>query len=91
VKQRREALQQRTARLQEQARRGLERFQHQVGALEGRLRLLGPEQVLARGYSITTDARTGKVVLDAGGLKKGQVLRTRFKKGSASSNVTDVE
>jgi exodeoxyribonuclease VII large subunit len=33
--------------------------------LEKRLNSLGPEQVLARGYSITTDAASGKVLRDA--------------------------
>jgi len=91
LKQRCEALQQRTARLHEQPHRSLERLKDRVDALEARLRLLGPEQVLARGYSITTEAQTGKPVLDAAGLKKGQTIRTRFKKGSATSNVGQVE
>jgi exodeoxyribonuclease VII large subunit len=90
LKQRREALQQRTTRLRERARQRLERLQHQIGALEGRLRLLGPEQVLARGYSITTDAQTGKIVMDAAGLKKGQLLKIRFKKGSATTHLDEV-
>ncbi len=89
LKQRREALLQRTARLHEQAHRRLERLRHQIATLEARLRLLGPEQVLARGYSITTDALTGKVITEAAVLKTGQVLRTRFKRGSATSKVDD--
>ena len=62
LRQRREVLAQVERRLQEQARAQLERWRNGFGALEARLRLLGPEQVLARGYSITTDAQTGKVV-----------------------------
>jgi len=49
--------------------------------LEKRLHALGPEQVLARGYSITTDAATGKVLRDAAKIKPGQKLKTRLAKG----------
>ncbi len=61
LRQRREAFAQAERRLHEQARQQLETRRTGLGALEARLRLLGPEQVLARGYSITTDAATGKV------------------------------
>jgi len=53
--------------------------------LEKRLNSLGPEQVLARGYSITTDAVTGKVLREATKVKPGQQLKTRLAKGEVSS------
>jgi exodeoxyribonuclease VII large subunit len=53
--------------------------------LEKRLNLLGPEQVLARGYSITTDAASGKVLRDATKVKAGQKLKTRLAKGEVFS------
>ena len=56
-----------------------------MGALEARLRLLGPEQVLARGYSITTDAATGKVLRAGREVKAGQRLKTRLKVGEVFS------
>jgi exodeoxyribonuclease VII large subunit len=56
-----------------------------LGALEARLRVLGPEQVLARGYSITTDAATGKVLREAREVKAGQRLKTRLKTGQVFS------
>ena len=55
--------------------------------LERRLNALGPEQVLARGYSITTDATTGKVLRDAAKVKTGQKLKTRLAKGEVSSKI----
>jgi exodeoxyribonuclease VII large subunit len=55
--------------------------------VEARLRLLGPEQVLARGYSITTDAQSGKVLRDAKQVKPGQHLTTRLKTGVVRSVV----
>ncbi len=53
--------------------------------LEKRLNLLGPEQVLARGYSITTDVASGKVLRDATKVKAGQKLKTRLAKGEVFS------
>jgi exodeoxyribonuclease VII large subunit len=44
-----------------------------------------PEQVLTRGYSITMDAETGKVLRDAKKVKAGQKLKTRLKAGEIMS------
>ena len=60
---------------------------HRVFIEEDRLRLLGPEQVLARGYSITLDAQTNEVVRNAETVKSGRRLRTRLKTGELSSRV----
>jgi exodeoxyribonuclease VII large subunit len=49
------------------------------------LNLLGPEQVLSRGYSITTDAASGEVLRDAAQVKAGQKLKTRLKQGEVIS------
>jgi exodeoxyribonuclease VII large subunit len=59
--------------------------------LEKRLNSLGPEQVLARGYSITMDAASGKVLRDAKKVKPGQKLKTRLKQGEISSKVDQAE
>jgi exodeoxyribonuclease VII large subunit len=72
-------------RLREQGRRLLEARRAQLDALAARLRLLGPEQVLARGYSITSDAARGKVLRAADEVKPGQRLRTRLKTGEILS------
>jgi exodeoxyribonuclease VII large subunit len=53
--------------------------------IERRLNALGPEQVLTRGYSITTDEMTGKVLRDAAKIRAGQKLRTRLKVGEITS------
>jgi exodeoxyribonuclease VII large subunit len=55
--------------------------------LEKRLGALGPEQVLARGYSITTDAATGKVLREAAKVEAGQKIHTRLTGGEFSSRV----
>lgn len=59
--------------------------------LARRLKALGPEQVLARGYSITTDAATGKVLRDAAKVKAGQELKTRLAKGILTSRAEKSE
>jgi exodeoxyribonuclease VII large subunit len=87
VKDRRELLTQAQRRLREQAQHQLRERQHDLQALASRLRLLGPEQVLSRGYSITMDAATGKVLRNAGQTKAGQRLRTRLKVGEVGSRV----
>jgi exodeoxyribonuclease VII large subunit len=56
---------------------------------EARLRLLGPEQVLSRGYSITMDAASGKILRDAKQVKPGQRLKTRLKSGDVTSVVDE--
>jgi len=53
--------------------------------LEKRLNSLGPEQVLSRGYSVTMDTATGKVLRDAAKVKAGQKLKTRLAKGEIFS------
>ena len=75
------------ARLREVARHRLENKQNGLAALETRLRLLGPEQVLARGYSITMNADTGRVIRSAAEVKAGQRLKTRLKSGEVRSVV----
>jgi exodeoxyribonuclease VII large subunit len=85
LRQRREAFVQVERRLRQLARGQLEMWRNRLGVLEARLRLLGPEQVLARGYSITTDAQTGKVLREAKSVKAGQRLKTRLQTGEIFS------
>jgi exodeoxyribonuclease VII large subunit len=59
--------------------------------LEHQLNLLGPEQVLARGYSITMDAASGKVLREATKVKPGHKLKTRLAKGEVLSRAESVE
>lgn len=65
--------------------------QAHLASLTSRLRLLSPENVLARGYSITTDAATGKVIRRAGQAKPGQTLRTRVQDGAVESVVRKLQ
>ena len=87
LRQRRESLVVSRRRLHELTQVHLRNWKNRFGATESRLRLLGPEQVLARGYSITMDAATGKVLRAAKDVKVGQHLKTRLKAGEVLSKV----
>jgi exodeoxyribonuclease VII large subunit len=89
LRQRREVLEQAEQRLREQARHRMREWVNEVRSLDSKLRLLGPEQVLGRGYSITMDGASGAVVRDAGSVKPGQRLKTRLKAGEVKSRVED--
>jgi exodeoxyribonuclease VII large subunit len=84
---RREWLQGRQRRLGGQALLLLQNLRQRAAALAARLQLLGPEQVLARGYSITLDAATGRILRAAAETAPGQKLKTRLKTGEVSSTV----
>jgi exodeoxyribonuclease VII large subunit len=87
LKQRREVFLQAQQRLREQARHRVRESKDRLQTVEAQLRLLGPEQVLARGYSITMNADTGEVLRNAANLAAGQRLRTRLKLGEVHSTV----
>src|SRR5205814_3355907 len=53
LRQRREVFEQARSRFREQTEHQLRELRNKVATFEAKLRLLGPEQVLARGYSIT--------------------------------------
>ena len=62
---------------------------NRFATLEARLRLLSPANVLDRGYSITMDDATGKIIRDRSELKQGQLLKTRLKMGEIRSVVAE--
>ncbi|MBU6402395.1 MAG: exodeoxyribonuclease VII large subunit, partial [Verrucomicrobia bacterium] len=84
---RREALQRLREPLVEHAHRRLHDLRQRLADLESRLRLLSPDQVLGRGYSITLDAASGKIIRSAADVAVDQVLRTRLKRGEIRSRV----
>jgi exodeoxyribonuclease VII large subunit len=90
LKERRELLERRVDRLEERARLRVLELKNRHAMVATRLRLLGPEQILARGYSITMNDDTGHVIHDLAGIKAGQRLRTRLKSGEVGSLVTHV-
>jgi exodeoxyribonuclease VII large subunit len=69
----------------------LKRRREQLRQIQKQLNLLGPEQVLSRGYSITMDAADGKVLRDAKKIKAGQKLKTRLKSGEIFSEAQKMQ
>jgi exodeoxyribonuclease VII large subunit len=57
---------------------------------ESRVRALSPEAVLARGYSITHDAKTGAVLTDSSQTTPGQRIRVRLAIGVLEAGVLGV-
>jgi exodeoxyribonuclease VII large subunit len=66
---------------------GVERKQKALAQASTRLRLLSPQNVLDRGFSITWEAENGAVVRDPEHLQSGQRLRTRVQHGEVHSLV----
>ena len=62
-----------------------------LSAVAGQLEAVGPERVLARGYSVTMQADSGEVVRDIKQLVTGQELLTRLYKGKIYSTVSKTE
>jgi exodeoxyribonuclease VII large subunit len=84
---RRESLAISRRRLEELMQGHLRDRRHRFEAVSARLGLLGPEQVLARGYSITMDEATGRIMRRARDAKRGQRLKTRVSEGEIRSVV----
>lgn len=64
--------------------------QQRLAAVSGKLESLSPLAVLGRGYSLTQNAKTGRLITAAKQLKVGQEIRTRLGEGVVISTVTDV-
>jgi len=60
-----------------------------LDALQAHLNAVGPEQVLLRGYTITTTRKNGVPMRSAADAKLGQTLVTRFADGEVESIVAD--
>lgn len=84
---RRQALDDIARRLHEDPRRALDSKRQRLRELETRLRLLSPEHVLERGFSITRDAVSGAVLRDVRAVKPGTRLLTRLSRGEVESTV----
>jgi exodeoxyribonuclease VII large subunit len=79
------------ARIQRQflvaASSGLARYTHRVEQVSAQLKLLGPVQVLSRGYSISQAVKTGEIIKSAEDLKANDLVQTHVFKGDFLSRV----
>jgi exodeoxyribonuclease VII large subunit len=65
--------------------------ENRVATIAGKIESLSPLAVLARGYTITQDATSRKVVRQSSELRVGQLIVTRFATGEAVSKVEGVK
>lgn len=84
---RRRALIEARRRLMDQARRGWERSRERWERAQRALFLLSPLTILERGYSLTFDQDTGRLVRSAAQVTPGRPLRTRLGQGEIISVV----
>jgi exodeoxyribonuclease VII large subunit len=87
VRHRRQQVAQLAARLRERKGHRLDRAAQRLTRLVDRLRLLGPANVLARGYSITQNLDSQKVIRSVKDAPSGTRLSTQFFDGSVESTV----
>jgi exodeoxyribonuclease VII large subunit len=76
---------------QRSLRRVLQDRESRLARLAGKIESLNPLAVLARGYTITQKAESRAVVRDAGELRVGQSIVTRFARGEAVSKVERID
>ncbi|MFH1551196.1 MAG: exodeoxyribonuclease VII large subunit, partial [Planctomycetota bacterium] len=62
-----------------------------IAGVAGRLDNLSPLKVLARGYSVTSVARSDSPITDARSVSEGDEIDTRLHRGRVRSRVIDVE
>lgn len=73
-------------RFVKETRNFIYREQEQVRLNENTVRLLNPENVLKRGYSLTL--KEGKIIKSAEQLQTNDIIETRFSDGSVESKIT---
>ncbi|MDP6905125.1 MAG: exodeoxyribonuclease VII large subunit [Verrucomicrobiota bacterium] len=67
--------------------RCVENAVQRIAGLSGKLRLLGPDNVISRGYSIVRDAKTGAILRSVKKVKTGQKLKAIVADGEIESTV----
>lgn len=83
LKENAQVLRQNDIKLRAAVRRKLDEESHRLESLDRHVRLLDPQLMLVRGYSITL--KDGKVVRDAGMLSVGDEIETRLAQGNVKS------
>lgn len=87
IQRRREVLVQLRRQIGDLAQSQLRQSRERLRAAEDRLRLLSPNEILKRGYSITFDAKSGKVLHSVNDAQTGTILRTKLADGEITSQV----
>lgn len=86
VEQERWSLKQMSDQLNQNARQEIDHQKQELKSIKTILRLMNPEQILKRGYSLQYN-RKGKIITSSKQIKSGEVLTTQFKDGNITSIV----
>lgn len=78
-------------RLQTAIKSRLRDQESRLATMSGKLDSLNPLAVLGRGYSLTQDRATKRLITSAKQLKQGQAIVTRLAQGAVTSKVEDVD
>jgi exodeoxyribonuclease VII large subunit len=76
-------------RLSRATTQAIQSHSRQIDLLATRLHALNPQEVLKRGYSLTTHKKTGQIIKDPAQVKPGDTLLTRLANGQIESKVED--
>ena len=87
LKDRNKELEQQKRQFNDRVKRRMEQLKRDVEAFNDRLRLLDPKNIVSRGYSITTDAKTGRILRSAKKTHSGQTIITQMSDGDIKSTI----
>jgi exodeoxyribonuclease VII large subunit len=79
-----------STRLHATVRSNLRERQAALAAIAGKLEALSPLAVLGRGYSLTYDEASHRLITSTDELRSGQRIATRFQRGRAVSRVEEI-
>jgi exodeoxyribonuclease VII large subunit len=87
IERKRSALKQIQNQMEKQQSEYIKNLRHRLELGKQRLELLSPAAILARGYSITLDAKNRKVIRSVKSVQVGSQLLTKLKDGEVQSTV----
>jgi len=67
--------------------KGLAEKHHRLDIAHARMKVLNPQAVLERGFTLTRRVKDGKLVTSPGNLQHGELIETSFAKGTRKSRV----
>ena len=88
---RQQHLQQQTLQLNQRFEKIMQQKQSQLALLAARLQSASPLTTLQRGYSISQDSATGKVIQSSDTVQVGQAITIKLHTGSIEASVTKVK
>jgi len=90
VKRKRQFLNQQQKAIEKAVEQSILHRKEKIYFLLGQLENLGPVSVIKRGYTITRNAKTGKVITKCADINVGEKILTNFKDGSINSKIKEI-